>query len=192
MLLAAGAALVLTAGAAQALETLGIAVTHDGERYTATATFIIDAPRASVYAVLTDYDNLHRISPQILKSERIGSTPDGAPLVQVTSRSCILFFCRTVETVEAVEESPPGAITTRVLPARSDLSFGETHWRLEERNGDTKLTWRTTFAPDFWVPWLIGPPAVEQVLKDQLTDGAAGIERLANRSTVSAPIEAAD
>lgn len=173
----------LCAGAAWALETLKIEVTHQDGRYTAVAVFLINAPRPSVYAVLTNYEALERISPQIKESELLGVGDDGRPLVRVITHSCVMFFCRTVEMVQVVTEMPPGRIDTRVLPERSDLKYGATTWLLVGRDKGTLLTWRTTFIPDFWVPPLIGPAIIEITLTAQLADGAAGIERLARART---------
>ncbi|MEQ8799066.1 MAG: SRPBCC family protein [Salinisphaeraceae bacterium] len=173
------AACLLATTSAQGVETRTIDVAREGDTFRARAVFLLDAPVAAVYAVITDFAALDRISPHILESRCLD---DGGPgtLVRVVTRSCLAFFCRDVTTVERLHEQPPHTIESDVLPERSDLASGHTRWHLSRVQDQTQLAWTTEFVPGFWVPPLLGTAAVRRALSRQLADGAAGINRLAN------------
>ncbi|MDT0633618.1 SRPBCC family protein [Spectribacter hydrogenooxidans] len=173
------AACLLATTSAQGVDTQTMDVTREGDTFRAKAVFRLDAPVAAVYAVITDFGALDRISPHILESRRLAG--DGSEtLVRVVTRSCLAFFCRDVTTVERLREQPPNTIRAEIVPERSDLASGQTRWHLSRERDATRLEWTTQFVPGFWVPPLLGTAAVRRALSQQLADGAAGINRLAN------------
>ncbi|MDT0619616.1 SRPBCC family protein [Salinisphaera sp. P385] len=173
------AACLLATTSAQGVETRTMDVTREGNTFRARAVFLLDAPVAAVYAVITDFSALDRISPHILESRRLDEGGPGT-LVRVVTRSCLAFFCRDVTTVERLHEQPPHTIESDILPERSDLASGHTRWHLSRAQDQTQLAWTTEFVPGFWVPPMLGTAAVRRALSRQLADGAAGINRLAN------------
>jgi len=92
---------------------------------------------------------------------------------------CVLFFCVSMRRVERMELDAPSSIRTEALPEQSDFKSSVSEWTLVPEAGGTKMTYRLTMEPDFWIPPLIGP----WVLKQRLERGGSGainrIERLA-------------
>jgi len=109
---------------------------------------------------------------------------DGAPIIHTTMEGCVLFFCVTMRRVERMKTDAPGFIRTDTLPEQSDFKSSFSEWRLVPEGRGTKMTYRLTMEPDFWVPPLIGP----WVLKQRLVRGGTGainrIERLAKEAAV--------
>ena len=165
---------------ASSLDKAGIIsaeVTHDGGVYHVTSSARFTAPLPSVYAVLTDYEHLTRISDIVVESRILEEpTADGAPRLHTTLRGCVLFFCRNVVRVERISVVPGEEIRAQVEPELSDLREGFTEWRFfSTEGGGTRVDLQMRVVPDFWIPPLVGPRAMRRRL---LQDGAEAVARI--------------
>ncbi|HID48939.1 MAG TPA: hypothetical protein EYP40_04865 [Chromatiales bacterium] len=124
---------------------------------------LIDADPDRVYACLTDYDRLDRLSPEIIRSELLYANHPQYR-VRVVTEGCIGPFCRTVKQVQDVTELRNGYILVKVMPAMSDLRYGRNVWHIRAENGRTRVTYSADLVPDFWLPPIIGPVLFQQKL----------------------------
>lgn len=170
---------LLVAANANGAQLHDIQVSHDGERYSLSADISIAAPPAQVYRVLTDYNHLTRISGAIVNSRLLKRIDAHTVLVYVETRACVAFFCRTLKQTQQVVELDPDDIVAQSLPQQSNVSMGSASWHLQEDGGGTRLRWRNTVEPTFWIPPLIGTAMMEQALRTQVIASAKGIEKLA-------------
>ena len=164
---------------ATAAQTASVEVEHHGAAFTARFDAVVDAPLSRVYAVLTDFPALPELNPDIVAVSV--QLPAGGRGVRVRSvlKSCIWFFCRKVVQVEDVVEPDAHTIKARIVPGRGDFKSGWSDWRLTEQGGKTHLHYEARRVPDFWLPPLIGPWAVEHALRSQIEATIPALERLA-------------
>ncbi|MGI9309342.1 MAG: hypothetical protein ACR2P6_08770, partial [Gammaproteobacteria bacterium] len=66
----------------------------------------IDAPRAFVFGVLTNYDELADLSDRFTESRLLSPDTDGRQRVKTTVEGCVWFFCRAITRVAWLETSP--------------------------------------------------------------------------------------
>lgn len=165
--------------AAHAAEFYSLTVSRDGDAYSMSADAHLAAPPAAVYAVLTDYEHLTRISSAVVKSHVLQHLEDGDTLVYTDSRACALFFCKHITEVQQYSRPDAADIVAVVVPEQSNLRSGRTVWHLEAEGEGTRLHWEMTAVPGFWVPPFIGPSLVQRGLRAEGQRGVAGVEKLA-------------
>ncbi|MDX1455342.1 MAG: SRPBCC family protein [Gammaproteobacteria bacterium] len=170
--------LALPASSAE-FETLEVS-SADGV-YRVEVVVVLDVPVEPVRRVLTDYDHLWWITGAIKTSQHLDSPTEGVHTVFTESRVCFLFFCKTIEQVQRVDETNPLHIVSRALPEYSDVKRSEAHWILEPLDGEqrTRMHWTLEMEPDFFIPPLIGPSVVKDALLEEGQASARGIEKLA-------------
>ncbi|MFL6623496.1 MAG: SRPBCC family protein [Sulfurifustis sp.] len=171
------AAAVITAHAGEVLDTQ---VLHDEGRYTVSFDVRLAAPPERLKHYLTDYDNYTSYFTAVKESQVLGRTTDGALRVRLRMRSCILFFCRTVNLVKDVAQLQDGTITARIETALSDFREANERWRITgTKDGQTRLQYHAQLVPAFYVPPLIGPWLLKNEIRDALEAGAEKLETLA-------------
>ena len=131
-----------------------------------------------LFALLTDYDRLERLHPGIVAAERL-SGQGGGQRVRTVVEACVAIFCRQLERVEAVRHSDKRLIRADLVPEGSDFRAGNSRWELAAVGQGTRLRFRSRMVPDFWVPPVVGPWAIEQELGNHLRGLVRRLERLA-------------
>jgi hypothetical protein len=116
---------------------------------------LLDAPANKVEAVLRDYEKYPQLDGRILEAHVLERPAEYAVILSTTLRACFGPFCRNVRRIERVEEYPLElkAVTD---PARSDVKFGETRTLLSVSEGRTRVSYRTSIIPGFWIPAIAG------------------------------------
>jgi hypothetical protein len=182
----------LLPAAAHAVVVDSLQVTQHGDRYRVAMKVQLDAPADAAYAVFTDYQNLPRINGAVKQAQVLPETtsPDVSRL-HTQLRMCFSFFCKTLDQVQDMhrtQESVGGKLSAKVLPDRSDLSYGQADWRLSEGSSATQsvLEFDAELEPKFWIPPLIGPWVMERKLRQEAIQTSQGIERLARESVAHA------
>ncbi len=168
---------VLLTPAAHALDVEKLDVKRNASRYVVEFRAYLAAPADQVGAVLKDYERYPQLDPRILESRR-----DAGNRTQLHTRlrGCVGgLFCRTMERVETLQESP-GALIATAVPGKSDVTYGLTHSQWQARDGGTELVYRLEIEPDFWVPPLFGPPLMIRTLREGTLSLFANVERVAN------------
>lgn len=162
----------------QAGEVLNAHVNHDGDHFLIHLDMLIDADPKRVYACLTDYAHLDRLSSEITTSELLY---DNHPQyrVRVITNSCIGPFCQEVVQVQNVIERRNGYVLVRVMPEMSDLRYGQNLWHIRRENGRTRVTYSSDVVPDFWLPPVIGPLLFKQKLAAESRNVIETLEALA-------------
>jgi hypothetical protein len=136
---------------------------------------LLDAPLDKVEAVLRDYEKYPQLDGRILDAHVLERTADYAVVLATTLRACFGPFCRNVKRVERVEESP---LELRAVtdPQQSDVKFGETRTMLSVSEGRTRVSYRTSIIPGFWVPAIAGRRWLLNELRDATTELFANVE----------------
>ncbi len=137
-------------------EVITSSVSNTNGVYTASLVMQINAPTNKVYALLTDYDALNRLSENITDSELIDEDPPEYTVV-VKTRNCVLFFCKSLSQTQQVLELDGGYISVEDIKGKSDFVYAETYWHIFAHEKGTRVTFKSEMKPGFWLPPLIGP-----------------------------------
>ena len=162
-----------------------LAVSRDQEAFEVRFEAVVAAPANRVFAILTDFDRLQRLNPAIVESRRLVPTPGNPVRVRTVLEGCVAFFCRRMRRVEVVRTSDQRLIRTRILPEDSDFRSGHSRWELAAVTDGTRLRYRASLVPDFWVPPVIGPWAIKRTLRRGLRTLVRRLERLAGQADVA-------
>jgi len=153
-------------------------VEHKDKQYFVTLEVVINADSQQVFRLLTDYENLTSLSDSIKESRLIYSLSDNDHRVQVKTKACVTFFCKTINQVQDVEELPGMVIVTTSIPAKSDVDYAHARWKVTAENGLTRINFNSDLKPSFWIPPVIGPPLIERTLRNEALAVIKGLESL--------------
>ncbi len=160
-----------------AVEIHRLEVARDGGLFQLHLDAHLAAPLEMVWATLTDYPNLHRLSRAVQISEELGTDPDGSYRVHTLSHVCVWIFCRNLEHVQRFRHNGQGRLEADSVPELSDFAFGFTRWSLLPENGGTRMELSARLRPAFWVPPMLGPLLIRQGLRGTTLDALQGLER---------------
>ena len=165
-----------------AAEVRQLEMGENGPRVWLKLVVQLDAPPASVFAVITDYDNIEQLHRRVRESRVIRHIDARTVEVYTLLKGCVAaVFCRTIRRVEEVTERPPNELVARVLPDQSDFAFGVVRWRLEPDGAGSLLNYETEIEPDFWVPHLFGDAVLAASLRRTTAQMIERVEELALR-----------
>ncbi|NBC46828.1 MAG: hypothetical protein GVY22_02310 [Gammaproteobacteria bacterium] len=165
LLLLCGATAVET----RAADLLMLQISESAQRYRIEASFLVDASLAVVHALLTDYEQLPKLSPSILESEVIKApVPTQANArVRTRIRACVLIHCQTLQRVEDVQVGPRRLVAV-IVPEQSDLAAGRTEWLLTPLQDSVRVDYRAQLEPGFQLFPLLGPALMKAGLEREL------------------------
>jgi Polyketide cyclase / dehydrase and lipid transport len=163
---------------AQAFELLDLDVHYGDDGFEVDLSAVLDARIDEVEAVLRDYAAYPDLDPRIEDAREIARPQANVALVYTKLRACAGIFCRTVRRVERVEERRHELIGA-VLPERSDMKSGASRTVLTGEGDRTRISYRSSFEPDFWVPRLIGRRLMLRALGDATVDLFENVEQRA-------------
>lgn len=162
--------LLFASCAAQACQIPAAKVSHQKGTYSVAVEMHLDAPPDAVYPVITDYENMKRLSETFQEATVVKAEDDSHLRRQLHIKTCVLFFCFDMVMVEDIEEDPNGIITTTIIPEESDFHEGQSRWELTANDDGTSiLHFSSERRPKFWVPPVIGPWILKRkVLKETI------------------------
>ena len=143
-------------------------IDHDAGVYSISFDVEIDKDIDSVRAIVTDYSHLTQLSDMFTESDVINSPVEKSSQRLLVASVCMLFICRQVKLVENVETINQNEFITTVIPEQSDFKSGTLHWRLIKLDDrKTRLVFQGEEEPDFWIPPVVGPLIVKNILLRQ-------------------------
>lgn len=150
-------------------------VVYNNGRYRLDLSMRIDSDPAAVYAIVTDYDRLTRISRTITDSSELEH--DAGIRRRLVTETCVWFFCFEATMVEDIIESDT-SVHALIVPEQSDYRYGESVWRVNAADGGARVTFQTTLEPDFWVPPVIGTWMMKRRMREEAERTVLNIEQL--------------
>lgn len=160
-------------------ETVSVNVAREsGNQYIFTMQFLARAPSNQVFAIITDFENLSQLNPLIKSSRILPSQQPYIKRVEIVTRGCMLFFCKTIVRVEDVQFDHTLTINTEFVQSMSDFKSGSTTWTFDPVGDYTRVTYHAKMVPDFWLPPFVGPYALKKQLHSQLNYTANKINYL--------------
>lgn len=139
---------------------------EDGNFYL-TLSFKSEMLPTALLARLTDFQNLHQISPVITESSVISRADGGKVIVWKRINGCITFFCRELQHTEIVTVDG-NKIMMITIPERSDFEFGQSHWIVMPGAVGSRVKFSSVLKPSFSLPPLMGTWLMKQSLQDEL------------------------
>ncbi|HMN44026.1 MAG TPA: hypothetical protein PKE27_05610 [Povalibacter sp.] len=143
---------------------------------------VLDAPIDRVERILRDYEGYRQLDSRILEARVTERPADYVAMLETVLHVCFGPFCRDVKRLERVEELPLG-LEAKADPAHSDVKFGETKVYLSVVDERTRVSYRTTIVPDFWVPPFPGRRWMLRTLEESTKNIFRGVEQRAQATT---------
>ena len=170
------AMLMLAGSPAYAYGILRSDASYADKQYRYELDVTLDAPIDDVEAVLRDYEHYPQLDTRILKARVLERPAENIVMLETMLRACFGPFCRNVRRVERVEEMRH-ALTAITDASKSDVEFGETYTQLSTaENGGTRVHYRTSITPGFWVPPFGGHRWMLNTLEDATSDLFMNVE----------------
>jgi carbon monoxide dehydrogenase subunit G len=166
----------LQAAVAFGADDLWVDVDRNGASFDVRAVATVLAPIATVWQVLTDYDNLARFIPGLSRSAVQARSANRVVLEQ-KGEARFLVFSYPIEVRLEVLESPTGSITSRAIEGNLKRMRGR--YDLREAGGAIELRYVGELEPAFELPPIIGTLAVRTMVEQQFGAMVAEIERRA-------------
>ena len=151
---------------------------HKGNIYQFQLQFTANGSSESVLALLTDYTQLTRLNPLIVSSRVLPTDALDVDRVEIITRGCMLFFCKTIRRVEDVLIANEKHIKSTITPSLSDFKSGHTLWTFTPKGTQTLVNYQATMVPDFWLPPFIGPYTLKKQIRTQLERTALKVNQL--------------
>ena len=164
---------------ANAFELVSVSSERDGPAYVlrSEAGFGAVSPER-LLAVLTDYEHIHELHPQILESRSLGTVGPATEEVFSRFRGCVLFLCRTLNRVEHIRRDGTTLVAEDV-PGRGAFSDGHTEWRFTPEGQGARLHYTARFVPAFSVAPVFGPSMLARSLERMTLETMAEAHRRA-------------
>ncbi len=143
-------------------------------------TAVVKANPEKVFAILTNYDQLEKISPKIIES-RILQDHNNKKIVKTFAKTCVLFLCKTIintQEVIAVNLENKYVITSSTIASESNLKFGYMQWQIEPVSEGSKITYIGKIEPNFLVPQFIGQYFIKNILLTEAKNLLINLEKL--------------
>ncbi len=169
--------LSVPAGDLHAGEVLRARVSSYQDRYLVHVDMLIRDRPERVYARLTDYAHLDRLSDSIVESRLLYEDPPHYRVRLITSGCVQGLFCQDITQVQEVTELPNGYILVVVIPELSDLKYSRSLWYIRAEGEDTRVTYSSALVPDFWIPPLIGSYIFKTKLLEESLAIIQGLEQ---------------
>lgn len=170
------ALLTLQAAVALGADDLWVDIDRNGSTFAVRAEATVAAPTATVWQVLTDYDNLSRFIPGLSRSA-VQARDGNRVVVEQKGEARFLVFSYPIEVRLEILESPTDAIVSRAI--EGNLKRMQGRYELRKSAGGIQLRYRGELEPDFGLPPIIGTLAVRAMVEEQFGAMVAEIERRA-------------
>jgi hypothetical protein len=166
---------------AQAANITFSSAKYKNDRFIIKVIGVVSATPEQVFAVLTDYKNITKISPKIIESQIIKTDGD-TTIVKTVTKGCVWFFCKEIinTTATSILEKHIQSIT---IAAQSDLKFGQMVWNIKEVKLGTQIDYYAEIEPDFFVPPLIGSYFIKNSMLEEAKYFIDSVEKLADQRT---------
>lgn len=171
--------IVFQSNDARAFDFIDTEVIEENGIFRIKVSAIIDAPPDYIRYVLADAAHIYRLSPSIIESEVLLSTPAGEKQVRTRLLSCTSLFCREIERVDVVRMLNSGDFEAEIIPELSEFKSGKASWKINPLDGDSYVVYDAYLEPDFYIPPIVGTRVVRQNLLDEFSTTFIRIEKIA-------------
>ncbi len=129
-------------------------VTEENGVFRIKVSAIIEAPPDYIRYILADSAHIYRLSPFIIESEVLPSSPAGEKQVRTKLLCCTSLFCREVERVDIIRMLKPGDFEAEIIPTLSEFKSGKASWKITPVDDASHVVYEAYLEPDFLYPRL--------------------------------------
>ena len=155
-------------------ETLSSQVRIEGERVWAEVSFTVQASRAEVWAVLTDFDHMAAFISNVSVSKVVARH---GPVLQVYQKGNahrgLLDF--PFEVTREIQLNPMHRIQSHLVSGSMKQQEGITE--LTEEGKETQVDYHAESVPGVWIPPVVGKAFIEAEIREQFLELEAEIVR---------------
>lgn len=152
---------------ALALTVERVAATGGGGVYRIAASGTVAATPAAAWRVLTDYQHLADVVPD-LDSARVLARDGNRVIVEQQGAARFLWFSRAIRLVVEVRERPPDRIDVSLV--EGDMKVYRGSWELHPADGGgTTVRYDAVIEPAFYVPGIVGTGIVRKDIAAMMT-----------------------
>lgn len=160
-------------------DVIEASVSHDDGVYSLIVEMQLHGNANRIRELLIDFNKMGLYNESVVRSTRLYSLGPQVVVGRIEIRDCILFFCSTLVQVQKIRKLPSGDLQVTILPELSDYRMGKSLWHIvPQPNGNTRLRIEAVMEPKIWVPPLIGPSMVANLLKTRALSMMNSLETL--------------
>lgn len=139
--------------------------------------FRVAAPHSVVWAVLTDYDGIHRFVSSMRES-RVTARRDDEVMVEQVAVGRLLLFKRQLRATLRVHEEAPGCIRFEDV-LHKDFERYQGEWRIEDHGPEVEVTYRLSARPAGSIPDFLARGMFARTVRQLLNELQREIENRA-------------
>jgi len=148
------------------LEDDDVEVDYRDGTYFASLAFLVAAPPAVVIDVLTDFNHMAGLVPNLVSSQ-IVSRQDNVFIIKQRGKANFGPFSFPFESLRQVELLPDGRILGRAIGGSTKHMRSEL--RVQAQGRGARVDYRVEAVPDRWLPSSIGVPFMRHEMAEQFT-----------------------
>ncbi|MCH8163558.1 MAG: hypothetical protein IIA99_05645 [Proteobacteria bacterium] len=166
-----------------------IEVSREKGRYHLHTNTIVYARVGNVRRIITDYENLTSIIPNLKESKLLNKSENERTTVSMLTEICVFFLCYNIRHVQTFHTIKDDILFSRIIPGMGNFQSGWMRWEIKEIDSNkmtpvTQIILDIEMTPDFFVPPLIGP---YQIKKKMLEITSATINKLEEKAKIIYP-----
>ena len=166
-----------------------IEVSREKNRYHLHTNTTVYAKIDNVRRIITDYENLTLIIPNLKESKLLNKSENERTTVSMLTEICVFFLCYNIRHVQTFHTIKDDILFSRIIPGMGNFQSGWMRWEIKEIDSNkmtpvTQIILDIEMTPDFFVPPLIGP---YQIKRKMLEITSATINNLEEKAKIIYP-----
>ena len=170
------------AGIAGAAEINLVEVERSGQMYRLHSDITLRAPLERVRVVLSRYERIPRLDPDIREVTILGPNANGGVRMRLVSSQCLGVICKRVRWTQDVRTLPSGDILAEMVPSDGDIQAGWVRYRTVHDDHQTRLIVDAEIdASSIPLPGVLLDPLMQRRLENEALETARLVELAASR-----------
>lgn len=168
----------VSAGAAEAN---AFHIARSGDTFRLHSDITLGAPLERVRAVLSQYERIPRLDPDITDVTMMGANGNGSVRMRLVSSNCLVFVCIRYRWTQDVRTLPSGDIVAEIVPVAGDIQSGWVRYQTVHDGPHTRLIVDAEIdASSLPLPAALFEPWMHRRLESEAMETAHLVERAAN------------
>lgn len=168
-----------------ATEVNAIHTSQNGDTFRLHSDISLGASLAHVREVLSRYDSIPRLDPDITEVTMLGANANGSMRMSLATSQCLAFICMRYRWTQDVRTLDSGEILAEIVPGHGDINTGWMRYRAVRDGSHTRLivdaeidTSGVALPAGLIAPWIQGR------LEDEALETAHLVERAADAAAM--------
>ena len=172
---------ITTSTTAGAVTVNAFDIARSGDTFRLHSDITLRAPLERVRAVLSQYERIPRIDPDITEVTMMGVNANGSVRMRLASSHCFLFACLRYRWTQDVRTLPSGDIVAEIVPVPGEAQSGWVRYRTVRAGEHTRLVVDAEIdASGLPLPGALIGPWMQRRLDDEARETGYLVEGAAN------------